>query len=73
MKTGGDWYIPLKRGGVMETEKHCEDCQHYLDRTAEPGDGLCREDIVKEKSHYTILKATKAQTVSCDRFNQKVE
>ena len=57
----------------MENEKHCGDCQHYLDRNVEPGDGLCREDIVKEKSHYTILKATKAQTVSCERFNQKVK
>ena len=57
----------------MENEKHCGDCQHYLDRNAEPGDGLCREEIQKEDSRYTKWTATKAKNVSCERFTQKGE
>lgn len=57
----------------MENEKHCGDCQHYLDRNVEPGDGLCREEIRKEDSHYTKWTATKAKNASCERFTQKGE
>ena len=55
----------------MGDEKHCQDCQHYLDRTIEPGDGLCREEIRKEDLHYTKWTATKAWNISCQRFIQK--
>ena len=57
----------------MDDKKHCQDCQYYLDRTIEPGDGLCREDIQKEELHYTKWTATKARNVSCERFTRKGE
>lgn len=56
----------------MEKCTVCGCCEHYLDRNAEPGDGLCREDIFKnEKFNYAKLVPMKKTSPICSRFNKK--